>query len=66
MIIRKGCKDVWNSYFVIDADYENDIPCCPNTGSIPEKIITWEEAVTIYNKNIKSKHYFEFWFWTIW
>ena len=55
--VRKGCKDVWNAFMVEGAVFEKDIPICPTTGETPESIITWEEAVQIYNKKIASKNY---------
>ena len=54
--VRKGCRDIWNAFMVQDATFEKDIPYCPTTGEIPEQIITWEEAINIYNKEIASKH----------
>ncbi len=53
--VRKGCKDIWNAFMVKDAIFEKDIPFCPTTGETPESIITWEEAIHIYNKEIASK-----------
>lgn len=55
MKIRKSCKDIWNAFMVEDAIFSiNDIPYCPTTiKSLPIEIITWNEAITIYNKHIK-------------
>ena len=56
-LIRIGLKDLWNSKMVEGAIFsnENDIPYCPTIIShIPKKIITWEEAKTIYAKKIRK------------
>ena len=51
---RAGCKDVWNAYMCADASFDRgnwDIPLCPTTAQeIPNEIITWEEAKSIYKK----------------
>lgn len=57
-LIRVGLKDLWNSAMVDGAIFskENDIPYCPTIlSSIPRKIITWEEAKTIYAKKIRKR-----------
>ena len=59
--IRKGCKDVWNAFMCEGAIFtKNDIPICPTTAkTIPESIVTWEEAKRIYKKGIaKNKEIF--------
>jgi len=39
----------------------NDIPFCPTTATeLPKEIITWEEAKTIYKKNISKKNDFKY------
>ena len=53
---RKGCKDVWNAFMVKGATFYKDIPYCPTTGSIPNLIINWEEAIQIYRKQLALKH----------
>lgn len=62
-ITRVGLKDLWNSNMVEGADFskENDIPYCPTIlSSIPKRIITWEEAKTIYaKKRRKNKDFYE-------
>ena len=57
-IPRKGSKDMWNAFMAKGAKYSyNDIPLCPNTaGEIPESVITYSEAISIYNREIRSKH----------
>ena len=52
---RPGMKDIWNSFMCEGAVFsENDIPYCPTIMTeIPKKILTWPEAKTIYNKQIK-------------
>ena len=49
---RKGLRDMWNAFMCYDAMFgPNDIPFCPTTADeIPTEIITWTEAVSIYNK----------------
>ena len=53
--LRPGMKDIWNSFMCKEAVFsENDIPFCPTiVTEIPKKILTWPEAKTIYNKQIK-------------
>lgn len=58
---RKGCRDIWNAFMVNGADFtENDIPVCPTTAfAVPSKIITYSEAKTIHNKEIRgNRDYF--------
>ncbi len=54
---RPGCKDIWNSFMVKGASFSsNDIPICPCTAtSLPDGLIPFDEAKTIYNKAVKSK-----------
>ena len=51
--IRKGCKDIWNAHMVKGARFtEHDIPFCPTTATeAPRRIITWNEAKSIYKKH---------------
>ncbi len=60
--IRKNLKDVWwNSFMVRNCtDWDlHDIPFCRTMKEeIPEDIITWKEAVTIYDKRIKENENF--------
>ena len=51
-VARNGCKDIWNAYMCKGATYsKNDIPFCPTTAdSLPESIIRWDEAKTLYRK----------------
>lgn len=57
-MVRKSCKDNWNAFMYEGADFSksiNDIPYCPTTAeNIPRNIITWNEAVTLYNKEMKK------------
>lgn len=61
---RKNIKDIWNAFMVKNADFTKskyDIPYCPtttNANEIPENIITFSEAINIYNKNIKNNKNF--------
>lgn len=56
--VRKGCVDVWNAFMVKGASFSlNDIPFCPTTAkSIPEGLISYSKAKTIYNNHIKNGH----------
>ncbi len=58
-LIRKGCKDVWNAALLKGATYsEHDIPNCATTAeTLPTEILTWDEAVGLYNKAMRSKKY---------
>ena len=53
---RKNIKDIWNAFMVDGADFslsDYDIPSCKSKvklGEIPNKIITYSEAIAIYNK----------------
>ncbi len=53
---RSGCKDIWNAFMAEGAKFgHNDIPFCPTTAEeMPRDIVTWEEAKTIYKKQIAS------------
>ena len=48
--VRSGCHDMWNAFMCHGASYSvNDIPYCPTTAeSLPESIITWDEAKHIH------------------
>lgn len=54
---RSGCRDIWNAFMCADARYgAYDIPYCPTTAtSLPNAIITWEDAKAIYRRRIASK-----------
>ena len=53
---RRNCKDIWNAFMVENAIFDNDIPFCPTTGDIPETIITWQEAIEIYRKELSHNN----------
>ena len=59
-IKRRNIKDIWNAFMVDGADFSNsnyDIPFCPTTAKkseIPNEIITFSEAVTLFHKMIKE------------
>jgi len=57
IIVRKGCKDIWNAFMAEGATFSaNDIPYCPTTATeLPKSLLTWEEAKSIYHKHISSK-----------
>ena len=54
---RSGCKDVWNAFMCEGAKYGvYDIPYCPTTAKeLPQDIITWEEAKSLYKRNLAIK-----------
>ncbi len=56
---RAGCRDIWNAFMCAGARYgAYDIPYCPTTAtSLPNAIITWEDAKAIYKRRIASKDY---------
>ena len=53
---RKGIDDVWNAFMVKGATFEEfDIPICPTTAkSYPKSLISWKEAKTLNNKELKK------------
>lgn len=57
---RKNIKDIWNAFMVEDANFSFSnygIPLCPTTienDEIPNAIITYREAVNLFNKTIKN------------
>lgn len=59
---RKGCRDVFNAYMCQGAVFgSNDIPLCPTTATaLPEEVITWEEAKSIYKAMSKGISYLYF------
>ena len=61
--IRAGCKDMWNAFMVRGAKFSaNDIPHCPtNAKIIPQDLISFTQAKTIYNKRRKAgdKNFFK-------
>lgn len=58
---RTGLKDIWNAYMADGAKFgPHDIPFCPTTADGPPKsLITWEEAKSIYKKEIKANNAFQ-------
>ncbi len=57
--VRPCCKDVWNAFMAEGAKFGKcDIPICPTTAtSIPNDLITWDEARQIYIKHRNKKEY---------
>ena len=55
-IHRSGCRDIWNAFMCEGARYgAHDIPYCPTTAQdIPNSIVTWEEAKSIYRRRLAS------------
>lgn len=58
IMVRKGCKDVWNAYMVRGATFsENDIPYCPTTAcAVPISLVSYEEAKTIHKNAMHNGH----------
>ena len=56
--VRNGCKDIWNAFMVEGATFtDHDIPFCPTTAKeLPVDLITYEEARSIYKREIERKH----------
>jgi len=56
--IRKGCKDIWNASYLTEASFGKfDIPLCPTTAKcVPEKIITFEQALNFHRQEMKKQH----------
>lgn len=53
-ISRKGMRDIWNAFMVEGASFtHNDIPICNFSTTVPEGLISYSEAKTLYNKTIK-------------
>lgn len=63
--IRANIKDIWNAFMVYGADFSAstfDIPLCPTTvrrDAIPNRIVTFSEAINIYNKFRKISEEFK-------
>lgn len=54
-IPRKGAHDMWNAFMVEGATFtQNDIPICKSSAIIPEGLISFDKAKTLYNKNVKK------------
>ncbi len=52
--IRKNCLDQWNAKMLQGAHYsKHDFPIFNGTTIIPKRLISYAEAKTIYNKEIK-------------
>ncbi len=55
-VVRAGCKDIWNAFMLEGAVFTpHDIPYCPTIcDELPKQLYTWEEAVSMHRRNIKS------------
>lgn len=55
-IKRSGCRDIWNAFMCEGIKYgPYDIPFCPTTATcLPNAIVTWEEAKTIYKRRLNA------------
>lgn len=53
---RAGCKDIWNSYILENAHFDDyDIPFCPTTATcIPENLISIKNAKTLYEEEMRK------------
>ncbi len=53
---RPGLQDIWNAFMCEGSRWtENDIPICPTIlNAIPDTIVTWTEAKSIYRHRIKT------------
>ena len=56
MDARTGLRDIWNAHMVEDCEFtDSGFSICPNTTEdIPESIITYEEAVALYNREMRE------------
>lgn len=54
---RNGCKDLWNSFMYKDASLINGMCCTKSSNIVPKTLISFEEAVILYRKNIKNKNF---------
>ncbi len=56
IIHRSGCRDIWNAFMCEGAKFgAYDIPFCPTTAqNLPNIIVTWEEAKSIYKRRLAS------------
>ena len=58
---RAGCVDVWNAFMVDGAEFVlgSDMPICPTTATdVPKGLISFAEAKTRHNRNIKENPYY--------
>lgn len=57
--VRSGIKDIWNAFMADGATFgKYDIPFCPTTAkTLPNAVITWEEAKGIYKKHTARKEH---------
>ena len=54
---RKGCKDMWNAFMVVNADFTlgSDIPFCPCTAKeVPKKLISYVDAKHLHKITIEK------------
>lgn len=52
---RRGSIDIWNAFMVKDATFtENDIPICESTDTTPDSVISFVEAKSIYQKEMRN------------
>ena len=53
---RTGCKDIWNAFMVKDASFDigSDMPICISSDIIPASLISYEDAKSIYKKEMKK------------
>ncbi len=60
-LIRNGLHDMWNAFMVQGVSFtKHDIPISSRSDSIPEQLIGWDEARSIYKKEIKKSKNFKY------
>ena len=58
---RNGEHDMWNAFMVQNARFtKNDIPISKESFTIPEQLIGWDEAKSLYKKLIKENKEFKY------
>lgn len=55
---HKNYKDMWNAFMVNNASFDvgSDMPICISTNIVPESYITYDEALSIYKKEMLKKN----------
>ena len=55
---RSGCKDIWNAFMVKNAKFDigSDMPICISSDVVPESVISFEDAESIYRREMKRKN----------
>ncbi len=55
---RSGIKDLWNAFMVKNAsfDVEGDMPICISSDIVPEFLISYDDAKTMYKKEMRHNN----------